>query len=115
MRRIILESPFAGDLVRNAEYLNACIRDALDRGDAPFASHRLYTDALDDSKPSERALGINAGFAWRAVAEATVVYLDLGISRGMQYGIDHARSLGHPIEERRLGGEWASREAESEP
>lgn len=82
------------------------MRDCLNKGDAPFASHGLYTQegVLDDTVPAEREHGITAGFEWRKAAEATVVYTDLGISSGMQYGIAHAESLGQLIEYRSLGG-----------
>lgn len=43
MRLVIIESPFAGDVVRNLRYLRACMRDCLRRGEAPYASHALYT------------------------------------------------------------------------
>lgn len=108
MRRVIIESPYAGDINNNLRYLRACMRDCLLRGEAPFASHGLYTQrgVLRDEVPEEREHGIQAGFAWRQTAEATVVYTDLGTSRGMEYGIKHATELGHPIEYRTLGGEW---------
>jgi hypothetical protein len=103
MRRVILESPYAGDVERNRKYATDCILDCLQRGDAPFASHMLYTEALDDNVPRMRALGIKAGFAWREAAQATVVYTDLGISAGMQQGIDHANSItDHIVEYRSL-------------
>lgn len=104
--RVILESPYGGDVERNIRYLRACMRDSLMRGESPFASHGLYTQdgVLDDSIPEERDHGIAAGFEWRAVADRTVVYIDLGMSRGMQQGIDHADQLGHKVEFRRLGG-----------
>ena len=38
----------------------------------------------------------------RAMCEKTVVYDDFGVSRGMQYGIDHAEALGHPVVWRQL-------------
>ena len=105
-RLVIVESPFAGDVATNRAYAVACVRDCLLRGEAPFASHLLYTEALDDTEPSEREHGITAGFAWRARAAATVVYTDRGISGGMQRGIEHARTLnGHAIEYRSLP-EW---------
>jgi len=107
MRRGILESPFSGDVSRNKLYLQHCIRDCIARGESPYASHQMLTDALDDTVPREREQGIQAGFEWRSVAEATVVYTDLGISRGMQYGIEHAEQLGHPIEYRSLGDTWS--------
>lgn len=109
MRRVIIESPFAGDVDRNLRYLRSCIRDCLLRGEAPFASHGLYTQpgVLDDTVPVERARGIMAGFAWREAAAATVVYDDLGITPGMRAGIDDAIDrVNHVVERRSLGKHW---------
>lgn len=105
IRLVILESPYAGDVERNIAYARRCIRDALYRREAPIASHLLYTQpgVLDDDVPVERKLGIDAGLAWRAVAQASVVYTDLGISEGMKYGIAAAGSAGLPIEYRTIG------------
>lgn len=113
MIRVIIESPYAGDVEKNMRYLWACMSDCLHRGETPYASHGLYTQpgVLRDDVPEERELGIRAGFAWRAVAEKTVVYTDLGVSRGMEYGIAHATELGHPIEYRQLRGEWTTCDA----
>jgi hypothetical protein len=106
MIRVILESPFANQdkvlFERNKLYLEEAMRDCLKRGEAPFASHKMYTQCLDDNVPEEREFGIQAGFAWRSVAERTVVYTDLGISKGMQYGIEHATKNNVPIEYRSL-------------
>jgi hypothetical protein len=108
MRRVIIESPYAGDVEGNVVYLRACLRDCLMRGEAPFASHAIYTQqgVLRDEVPAEREHGIQAGFAWRQAAELIVVYTDRGISRGMQYGISHALEHGMPIEYRELGSAW---------
>lgn len=135
MRRVIIESPFAGGvpldkfrqhtahlaagthgcwvdhaateydlrLSRNRAYLRDAMRDCLLRGEAPYASHGLYTQVLDDRIPTERELGITAGLAWQPVADAVVVYTDLGISEGMQRAIDAAMV---PVEYRTLTG-WA--------
>jgi len=107
MKLVILESPYAGAVERNTEYARACLRDSLMRGEAPIASLLLYTQpgVLDDTDPAERRHGIAAGLAWRAVAQGTVVYTDLGVSSGMQYGIDAAARAGIPIEYRRLHGD----------
>lgn len=43
MKRVILESPYAGDVERNLTYARECVRDSLSRGEAPIASHLLYT------------------------------------------------------------------------
>lgn len=105
MTPIILESPYAGDVELHVAYARACMLDCLERGEAPFASHLLYTQVLDDTNAFERAAGIGAGFAWRALATKTVVYVDLGTSPGMQKGIAHAVHSGHDVEERKLGPE----------
>lgn len=105
MRLVIIESPYAGDVDQNVRYARACVRDSLLRGEAPIASHLLYTQegVLDDNIPRERQHGIDAGLAWRAVAEASVVYTDKGISRGMEYGIAAAKEAGIPVEYRKIG------------
>jgi hypothetical protein len=82
---VILESPYAGDVDRNVAYARAALRDSLLRGEAPIASHLLYTQpgVLSDHILHERDMGITAGLAWRSVAEAAVFYIDLGFSSGM--------------------------------
>ena len=104
MRLVILESPYAGDIEKNVEYARACVRDSLSRGEAPFASHLLYTQPgiLRDEVVEERQWGIDAGLAWSDKAEATVVYTDRGTSRGMEYGIANAERMGRPVEYRTL-------------
>lgn len=117
MRRVILESPFAGDVEANIEYARACIRDSLSRGEAPIASHLLYTQPgiLNDDIAAEREWGINAGLAWGHVAEATVVYTDRGVSRGMAYGIQRAANEGRSVEYRSLITALAAYRAEEPP
>jgi hypothetical protein len=106
MRLVIIESPYAGDVERNVEYARACVRDSLSRGEAPIASHLLYTQPgiLRDEVPEERQWGIDAGLAWRKVAEASVVYTDRGVTAGMEYGIAAAKKAGRPVEYRTLYG-----------
>lgn len=104
MKLVIVESPYAGDVEANIKYARACIRDCLLHGEAPIASHLLYTQpgVLDDNVPSERQHGIDAGLAWGEVADATVVYTDRGISKGMTYGIANAKAAGRLIVYRSL-------------
>lgn len=103
MRRVILESPYGGaDLGANVKYARRCLLDSLQRGEAPIASHLLYTQVLDDNNPVERQWGIEAGLTWRYVAEACVVYTDRGTSKGMEYGIAAAKQVGIPVEYRSL-------------
>lgn len=104
MRLVILESPYAGDIERNVAYARACMADCLRRGEAPIASHLLYTQpgVLDDDVPAERALGIEAGLAWGRVVEAVVFYLDLGMSKGMMDAWKRHTIEARPLEMRRL-------------
>jgi hypothetical protein len=108
MRLVVIESPYAGDTERNLRYLRAAMADCLARGEAPFASHALYTQpgVLDDTKPAERKQGIAAGFIWGECAEVRVFYVDLGWSRGMYAGLDEAKRLDQRVEYRNLPG-WA--------
>jgi hypothetical protein len=99
MKLVIIESPYAGDVEQNVAYARRAMADSLHRGEAPLASHLLYTQPgiLDDTVPGERALGIEAGLQWGKLAEATVVYVDLGYSSGMRQGIDRAEAEGRPV------------------
>lgn len=102
MELIILESPYAGNVEFNVEYAKLCMKDALKRNEAPMVSHLLYTQCLDDKDPIERILGIQAGLSFKKVVSKTVVYTDLGISAGMQLGIDDAIKNNREIEYRKI-------------
>jgi len=108
MRKIQLETPFAGDVEKNIKYARACLRHSLLKGEAPFASHLLYTQdgVLDDDIPEERRVGIEAGLVCGRDADTTVVYTDLGISDGMKQGIERAEKEGRPVVYRQLGEKW---------
>lgn len=69
------------------------------RGESCTASHLLYTQPgiLRDGVAEERRKGILAGLAWLPVADASVVYVDNGISSGMKIGIEAARAVGIPV------------------
>ena len=102
---VIVESPYAGDIEANLEYVRACMAHSLALSEAPFASHALYTQpgVLDDDVPSERVRGIRAGFAFRAAAKFTAFYVDRGVSRGMLYGAKHCAEVGCSVRVRMLG------------
>jgi len=104
MKRVIIESPYAGDIQRNVNYARACVRDSLMRGEAPIASHLIYTQAgiLNDEIPEERQHGIDAGLAWKDVADLHVFYIDLGYSPGMRYAKQYMTKNNIPIVERKI-------------
>lgn len=96
--RVIVESPFAGGFA-NVRYARECVRDCINRGESPFASHLLFTQrgVLNDAIPEERRAGINAAIGWLQVADYVAVYMDLGITPGMVTGILRAGKLEKPV------------------
>ena len=91
MKLTIIESPFAGtpehSEKEHRDYLDRCIKDSIDRGESPYASHKMLVDSLDDSDPEQRKIGIEAGLAWGTMANIIVFYLDYGWSSGMENGL----------------------------
>lgn len=86
---VIVESPYGGEVERNAWYARACLYDSIRRHEAPFASHLLYPQVLAESVEAERNVGIACGCMWGARADLIAVYTDLGISPGMRAAIEH--------------------------
>lgn len=113
---VVIESPYNGtaeEIKRNVQYAIHAMRDCLLRGEAPFASHLLYTQApnskyrfvSDDDEETVcvgREAAIEAGICWGRKADKTVIYQDLGITPGMMYGIKSAEEYGRPVEYRNL-------------
>lgn len=103
----ILETPYfvPGNpeaTAENIKYAEACLRDSLLRGEAPYASHLINTRVTDDNFPEQRKLGIEAGLRIGKFACKTIVYTDRGISPGMKLGIEHARKHNRPVIFRKL-------------
>lgn len=113
--RVLIESPFGRNTDgsqctpeqydRNTRYLYRAIRDSLERGEAPFASHALYPLVLDDPDQRQRRQGMESGFAWGECAQLIAVYADHGITPGMIEGIDRWENLGITVERRAIGRE----------
>jgi len=105
MKRVIVESPYAGEVKINEIYGAFAMHDCLvNYNEAPYASHLLYTRkyVLRDNISSERELGVKAGFEWRSPAEKTVFYVDLFMSKGMVQGLKDCKAKGLSYEVRRL-------------
>tara|TARA_R110000765_G_scaffold26802_1_gene65500 strand:+ start:81 stop:437 length:357 start_codon:yes stop_codon:yes gene_type:complete len=100
--RVIIESPYAGDLVNNVSYARGCLWDSLSRQESPFASHLLYTQVLNDKIPEQREMGLRLALSWYNTADLCAVYTDLGISSGMEHGIAYAYSIGLTVEKRSI-------------
>ncbi len=106
MKLVIIESPYAGNWFirrRNIKYARRAMLDSLKRGEAPFLSHLLYTQVLNDRNFEERWNGITAGFSWGEKADLTAVYKDYGCSGGMWAGAIDARCNSRKVEHRFIG------------
>lgn len=104
MRRVVMESPYAGktqaEVDRNVAYARECLLDCLRKNESPLAGHLLYTQVLEET--TDRKLGLAAHLAWIECADDLIVYTDLGISPGMQEAIVLAQEHQAIIEFRKL-------------
>ena len=100
----IVESPYAArehngvfyTVEDNKAYLQKAIRHAIAAGYAPFASHQMYTDALNDSIPGERKLGMSMLEPFLELAAEVRFYEDHGFSSGMDYALRLAKFYNIP-------------------
>ena len=94
----IIESPFAGDspvtISRHVRYARLAMADSISRGEAPFASHLLYTqdNILNDLIPEEREIGITCGYAWMSAADKVAIYTDFGHSTRMRLAVERLQT-----------------------
>lgn len=95
MKRVFVCSPYRGNVAANVALARAACREVLRAGDAPFASHVLYPEVLDDDDQEERALGMAAGRTWLAAADEILVVGP--VSDGMRQEIDEALARGIPV------------------
>jgi len=100
--RVLIESPFAGDVQKNLRYVRACMADCFHKGESPYAPHALYTQdgVLNNNIPEERKAGVEAGRTWGDAADIIAIYTDLGISSEMKAAISYYEKEGTPIEYR---------------
>jgi hypothetical protein len=100
---VVVESPLKGLHRHIAEsYAEAACWDCMTRGEAPFASHLIYTRYLDDNNPESRQIGMHCGRAWIRAVDYMVVYTDLGVSEGMAIAVGIAEKLKKIVEFRTL-------------
>lgn len=98
IKRVFIASPFAGNVERNLKYLDLCIKDAIEKGEAPFAPHYIYPKFLNDEIPEQREHGIILGLRWLFSCDTLLIYNNFGISKGMQQEIRFAAEHNIPIE-----------------
>ena len=92
--RVVIETPFAGDIERNMRFAMWCLRAAWKvDGAHGFATHLVCPWALDDSVPAERRAGIDWEWAWQP-GIPHFFFLDLGMSSGMKAARERCFAMG---------------------
>lgn len=102
MNRVFVCTPYSGDVSRNLAYAKQCMLDSFERGEAPYASHLIYPQVLDDRDPVSRSLGMSAGKDWLSQSHVLAAYIDNGVSKGMLEEMKAALQMGVPVELRLL-------------
>lgn len=102
MKKVFICSPYSGDIDANVAYARRAMLDSINRNEAPYVSHLLYTCVLSDSNPGHRQYGTDAAIAYLDLIQHLVVYEDRGTSPGMVREINHAVGKGYPVEYRKL-------------
>lgn len=100
---VVIESPWLGGTTWAVLYARLALEDALRAGSIPFASHLLYTQALKDAEPADRELGLQVGWVPYSLGAMAQVYVDFGITLGMQRGIIRAQRIGCEVVYRAFG------------
>ena len=90
-----IESPFNGtpsERERNCRYAAWCYLDSAVRGEAPHVGHLLGPQAHAEDV-IWRGIGLECDFAYRAHADVTAFYTDLGMSDGMHKAKVHCETM----------------------
>jgi hypothetical protein len=101
VRLVLVESPYTSPKGRLecVRYALWCMYDSLSRGEAPMASHLLYTQALPEDQAG-RAMGLECRDAWSRQTTLVAQYTDLGLTPGMVRDVDSTNK----VEQRKLEG-----------
>lgn len=92
-------SPYSGDRDKNTMAAHCFCRIAMNHYPdvIPIAPHIYFTQFLDDTDPTERSLGMEAGLALLDMCDEMWVYGLQNPSEGMQAEIDYALKNGIKI------------------
>lgn len=102
MKLVMIETPLMArgerTMEMNLQYARICMLDSIQKGEAPFAMHLLYTQVLDDRIADQRKQGMECGLAWLLRADSVILYCDHGVSGGMKAAYKKALANNKNIE-----------------
>ena len=92
-------SPLRGDYEKNIQAARDICREAMEKYPdvVPIAPHVYFTQFLDDTKPNERSLGMEAGIELLDMCDEIWVYGIDNPSEGMQQEMEYALKHGIKI------------------
>lgn len=93
---VFICSPFAGDMVCNAERARAYCRFAVSKNCIPIAPHLLFPQFMEEADPAQRELGIFFGLVLQSKCKEVWVFGRI-ISKGMAVEIQKANERQLPI------------------
>jgi len=93
---IFVESPYSGDVTRNLKYARRAMEHVIKSGHIPIVTHLLWTQVMDDTDPTQRALALKMCEALRFVCDEVWFFNDYGISDGMERAKDDIK--GTPLD-----------------
>lgn len=103
----VIITPFAAEDYSKAaavkRYGDRCIKDSVQRGESPVASHLFYYDVLNVKNPIERDIGLLSQLTWIPKCDIVVVYVDFGITPAMRVAINVAQLKSKKLEFRTIG------------
>lgn len=97
MKLVAISSPYSGNVGENVTFALEVCWYALQTGYAPFAPHLLYTQMLDDSSPSDRILGHDAGLYWGMASDEVWFCLLEGLHSELSPGMRQELAFYEPL------------------
>lgn len=107
---VLLLVPFTADLVTSVAYANACMQDALSRGEAPLCLDLLYVNGILELEGLEgEVTRLALQDAWIETVTVVVQYIDLSATAAMDYAARRTAALNRNMEIRKLPEEALAR------
>ena len=93
MKKVFVCSPYRGDIDKNTKAAREYCKIEIMQGNAPFASHLMFPQFLEEDNPADREKGIRAGLEIMRACDELHVYGEK-ITEGRSREIASWRAMG---------------------
>lgn len=90
-------------ITKYERYLKKCMRNSVDRGEAPYCGSLINYKILNYKNPIERDMGIMMDVSFLEKIKIMRVYIDMGITPAMVAMVNLAKKRSYQIEFRKIG------------